>query len=144
VILGHQSEPDCNTESIRVSAASNLYLSKPGAVACGLPSRERKNLGNTGEETLTWAEDQLQFIPIPTPRWPDEIPTTLKLILFTDKLFGTHVCGEQVFDEGWKLLDEDRRYYYDCLHAAQSRQVEIALNKCALSQSNSMLLVTAR
>ncbi|MBV8887084.1 MAG: diflavin flavoprotein, partial [Chroococcidiopsidaceae cyanobacterium CP_BM_RX_35] len=52
-------------------------------------------------------------------------------ILFTDKLFGTHVCGEQVFDDGWKLLDEDRRHYYDCLHAAQSRQVATALDKIA-------------
>lgn len=76
---------------------------------------------------------QLQFIPIPTPRWPDELCTydPETRVLFTDKLLGAHVCGDQVFDEGWKLLDEDRRYYYDCLHAAQSRQVEIALDKFA-------------
>lgn len=68
------------------------------------------------------------------PRWPDELCTydPETRILFTDKLFGAHVCGEQVFDEGWKLLDEDRRYYYDCLHAAQFRQVTIALDKFAL------------
>ncbi|HEY9902084.1 MAG TPA: diflavin flavoprotein, partial [Candidatus Sericytochromatia bacterium] len=46
-----------------------------------------------------------------------------------DKLFGCHVCADEVFDENWKRLDEDRRFYYDCLHAAQSRQVEVALDK---------------
>jgi flavorubredoxin len=60
----------------------------------------------------------------------DFVPTTQQTrILFTDKLFGCHVCGDEIFDESWKLLDEDRRFYYDCLHAAQSRQVEVALDK---------------
>jgi flavin reductase (DIM6/NTAB) family NADH-FMN oxidoreductase RutF/flavodoxin len=50
-------------------------------------------------------------------------------ILYTDKLFGAHICGDQVFDEGWEVFSEDRRYYYDCLMAPHARQVETALDK---------------
>jgi flavin reductase (DIM6/NTAB) family NADH-FMN oxidoreductase RutF len=50
-------------------------------------------------------------------------------ILYTDKLFGAHICSDQVFDEGWEIFNEDRRYYYDCLMAPHARQVETALDK---------------
>ncbi|HEY9906848.1 MAG TPA: diflavin flavoprotein [Thermosynechococcaceae cyanobacterium] len=84
------------------------------------------------EETLDLGNGhRLQFFFVPTPRHPDALctydPTTR--ILFTDKLFGAHVCDESVLDENWRKLDEDRRYYFDCLHAAQARQVEAALEK---------------
>ncbi|MBF2046149.1 MAG: diflavin flavoprotein [Elainella sp. C42_A2020_010] len=74
---------------------------------------------------------QLQFRFVPTPRHPDEICTydPASGILFTDKLFGAHVCGDEVFDAHWRSLSEDRRYYFDCLHAAQVPQVEAALDK---------------
>jgi flavorubredoxin len=70
------------------------------------------------EETLDLGNGhQLQFISVPTPRWPDGLCTydPASRILFTDKLFGCHVCADEVFDENWKRLDEDRRFYYDCL-----------------------------
>jgi flavorubredoxin/flavin reductase (DIM6/NTAB) family NADH-FMN oxidoreductase RutF len=73
----------------------------------------------------------LQFAFVPTPRWVDELcifdPATQ--ILYTDKLFGAHVCDDSIFDDHWKQLDEDRHYYFDCLHAAQSKQVEDAIDK---------------
>lgn len=138
VILGHVNPNRTVTLKALLELAPQITFicSKPGAVALrtAFPERELKISVARGEETLDLGRGhQLQFIPIPTPRWPDELCTydPETRILFTDKLFGAHVCGEQVFDEGWKLLDEDRRYYYDCLHAAQSRQVEIALDKFA-------------
>jgi flavin reductase (DIM6/NTAB) family NADH-FMN oxidoreductase RutF len=85
-----------------------------------------------GDDTLDLGQGhQLQFIPVPTPRWPDGLCTydPRSRVLFTDKFFGAHVCGDAILDENWKQLDEDRRYYFDCLHAAQSRQVEVALDK---------------
>ncbi|MBD2539040.1 diflavin flavoprotein [Coleofasciculus sp. FACHB-SPT36] len=85
-----------------------------------------------GEETLDLGKGHhLQFIPTPSPRWPDALCThdSLTEILYTDKLFGAHVCGDQVFDEGWTVFSEDRRYYYDCLMAPHARQVETALDK---------------
>ena len=74
---------------------------------------------------------RLQFRFVPTPRHPDALaiydPETR--ILYTDKLFGAHVCDDAVFDEHRKLLEDDRRYYFDCIHAAQAPQVEAALDK---------------
>ncbi|PZV14852.1 MAG: flavin oxidoreductase [Leptolyngbya sp.] len=74
---------------------------------------------------------ELQFRFVPTPRHPDALciydPATR--VLYTDKLFGAHVCDDAVFDEHWKTLGNDRRYYFDCLHAAQAPQVEAILDK---------------
>ncbi|MBD2771763.1 diflavin flavoprotein [Iningainema tapete] len=137
VILGHVNPNRCVTLKALLELAPQVTLicSKAGAVALRAAfNRELKINVARGEEVLDLGKGhELQFIPHPTPRWPDELYTYDKQtrILFTDKLFGVHVCGDEVFDEGWKRLDEDRRFYYDCLHAAQSRQVEIALDKFA-------------
>ncbi|OKH19332.1 diflavin flavoprotein [[Limnothrix rosea] IAM M-220] len=85
-----------------------------------------------GESTLEIHHGHpLVLTTVPTPRWIDGLctfdPTTQ--ILYTDKLFGVHVCSDAVFDEAWKELDGDRRYYFDCLHAPQSKSVEKALEK---------------
>lgn len=85
-----------------------------------------------GEETIDIGKDhQLEFIPTPNPRFPDELCTFDRKtqILYTDKLFGTHVCGDQVLDEGWKIYTEDRRYYFDCLLAPYAKQISTALEK---------------
>lgn len=80
---------------------------------------------------------QLQFRFTPTPRHPDQICIydPASGILFTDKFFGTHVCGDEVTDAHWRLLSDDRRYYFDCLHAAQAPQVEAAIDKLAAFQA---------
>ena len=86
------------------------------------------------EETIDLGQGHiLQFIPTPTPRYPDGVCTydQATRILYTDKLFGAHLCEESIFDEKWKLLDDDRRYYFDCIHASQFKQVEAALAKLA-------------
>lgn len=87
-----------------------------------------------GEDTLDLGQGhQLQFITTPTPKWPDGLITydTLTQILFTDKFFGAHVCGDQIADEGWTIYDEDRRFYFDSLHAPQAKQVISTLDKIA-------------
>ncbi|HEY9672587.1 MAG TPA: diflavin flavoprotein [Waterburya sp.] len=140
VILGHINPNRMVTLKALLELAPQVTFvcSKPGAIALQSALREYQ------EQLKIWiprAEDtldlgrghQLQFISIPTPRWPDGLCTydPESRILFTDKLFGCHVCGDEVLDENWKRLDEDRRFYYDCLHASQSRQVEVALDKLA-------------
>ena len=88
-----------------------------------------------GKETLDLGQGHcLTFIAVPTPRWPDGLCAydAKTRILYTDKLFGAHVCDDSVFDDNWKQLDDDRRYYYDCLHAAQAQQVSANLDKFAL------------
>ncbi|WP_324281546.1 diflavin flavoprotein [Cyanobacterium aponinum UTEX 3222] len=76
-------------------------------------------------------EHQLDFITTPNPRYPDQLLTFDKKtdIFYTDKLFGSHVCGDQIFDEGWQVYFEDRRYYFDCVIAPYSNQVSKALEK---------------
>ncbi|MEM9771168.1 MAG: diflavin flavoprotein [Cyanobacteria bacterium P01_D01_bin.73] len=73
----------------------------------------------------------LEFLRIPTPRWPDGLATfdRASRILFSDKFYGAHVCGDQVLDEGWKIYEDDRRFFFDSLHAPQLRQVNAALDK---------------
>ncbi|MEM7771751.1 MAG: diflavin flavoprotein [Cyanobacteria bacterium P01_E01_bin.6] len=76
---------------------------------------------------------RLQFVPIPTPRYPGGLATydPKTEILYSDKFFGAHICGEEIFDEGLEAFHEDRRYYFDCLMAPHARQVETALEKIA-------------
>lgn len=86
------------------------------------------------EEVLDLGDGhELQFRFVPTPRHPDALciydPATR--ILFTDKLFGAHVCDEAVFDRNWRALEADREYYFNCLHAAQAPQVDAVLEKLA-------------
>ncbi len=74
---------------------------------------------------------QLKFISVTTPRWVDGLCTydPQTKILYTDKFFGAHLCDDSIFDENWKQLDLDRRFYFDCLHATQIRQLKAALAK---------------
>ena len=74
---------------------------------------------------------RLQFISAITPRWVDGlcIYDPQSQILFTDKFFGAHVCDESIFDNDWKQLNSDRRFYFDCLHASQTKQLEAILAK---------------
>ncbi|MBO3457758.1 diflavin flavoprotein [Aetokthonos hydrillicola Thurmond2011] len=138
IILGHINPNRCATLKALLELAPQVTFicSKAGAVALRTAFKEQELKINVprAEELIDLGKGhQLQFIAVPTPRWPDELYTYDQgtRILFTDKLFGTHVCDDQIFDEGWKHLDEDRQHYYDCLHAAQSRQVETALDKFA-------------
>ena len=104
------------------------------ALRSAFPAWNLRIIVVNSEETIDLGQGHiLQFIPTPTPRYPDGLCTydQATRILYTDKLFGAHLCEESVFDEKWKLLDDDRRYYFDCIHASQFKQVEAALDKLA-------------
>ncbi|MBW4521279.1 MAG: diflavin flavoprotein [Scytolyngbya sp. HA4215-MV1] len=138
VILGHINPNRLVTLKALLEYAPQVTLvcSKPGAISlkAAFPNRELQIYAVRGEEVLDLGDGhELQFIPTPTPRWPDGLCTydPATRILYSDKLFGAHICSDVVFDENWKLLDEDRRYYFDCLHAAQARRVQAALDKFA-------------
>ena len=136
VILGHVNPNRAFTLKalLKVAPQITFVTSNPGAInlRTALPDTELKILVIKGEETLDLGKGHnLQFIPTPNPRYPDELCTYDQQteILYTDKLFGAHICGDQVFDEGWEIFNEDRRYYYDCLMAPNARQVETGLDK---------------
>ncbi len=149
VILGHINPNRFATLLKLLQLAPHLIVvcSNPGAVTLrALLESAAKDKDNPqtipepeiyvvkGQETLDLGKGhKLQLIPTPTPRWPDGIcaydPKTA--ILYSDKFFGAHVAGEQVYDDGGKLFEVDRKYYYDCLMATQISQVEIALERLA-------------
>lgn len=138
VILGHVNQNRAVTLKALLEIAPQIAFitSKPGEIGLRslFPDEELNIKVVRGEETLDLGKGhELKFLATPSPRWPDEICTYdfQTKILFTDKLFGAHVCGDQVFDEGWSIYSEDRRYYYDCLHASQAKQVLAALDKLA-------------
>lgn len=138
VILGHVNPNRAVSLKALLDLAPQITFvcSNPGAIALknAFPEEELNILLVKGEETLDIGKGHhLEFIPTPSPRWPDQLCTydPQTKILFTDKLFGAHICGDQVFDEGWTIFQEDRRYYFDCLMAPHARQVETALDKLA-------------
>ena len=136
VILGHVNPNRAVTLKALLELAPQITFvcSNPSAINLrgALPDHDLKITVMRGEETLDLGKGHhLQFIPTPSPRWPDELCTYDQKteILYSDKLFGAHICGDQVFDEGWETFNEDRRYYYDCLMAPHARQIETALDK---------------
>ncbi|MDZ8259391.1 diflavin flavoprotein [Nostoc sp. ChiQUE01b] len=138
VILGHVNPNRAATLKALLEIAPQITFvcSNPGAINLrgALENRDLQILVMRGEETLDLGNGHnLQFIPTPNPRYADQLCTydPQTEILYTDKLFGAHVCGDQVFDEGWEVYNEDRRYYFDCLMAPHARQVETALDKLA-------------
>ncbi|MEH2046964.1 diflavin flavoprotein [Nostoc sp.] len=136
VILGHVNPNRAATLKALLEIAPQITFvcSNPGAInlRAALENPDLQILVMRGEETLDLGNGHnLQFIPTPNPRYADQLCTydPQTEILYTDKLFGAHVCGDQVFDEGWEVYNEDRRYYFDCLMAPHARQVETTLDK---------------
>ena len=138
VILGHINPNRAATLKALLEIAPQITFvcSNPGAInlRAALEKDDLQILVMRGEDTLDLGKGHhLQFIPTPNPRYADELCTwdPQTEILFSDKLFGAHICGDQVFDEGWEVFNEDRRYYFDCLMAPHARQIETALEKLA-------------
>lgn len=136
LILGHVNPNRVVTIKALLSLAPHLTLvcSNPAAQSLEklLEEQPYKIKIIKGEDRLDLGQGhQLEFIPTPNPRFPDQLCTydPQTEILFTDKLFGAHVCGDQVLDEGWTVYNEDRRYYFDCLLAPSAKQVTNALDK---------------
>jgi flavorubredoxin/flavin reductase (DIM6/NTAB) family NADH-FMN oxidoreductase RutF len=136
LILGHVNPNRIATLKILLEKIpqAKITLSNPASIVLqeNLPQPPQNLQIVKGDDELDLGQGHiLQFIPAPTPRYPDSLCTydTKTQILFSDKYFGTHVCGDQVFDEGFQVIQEDRRYYYDCLMAPNARQVEKIVDK---------------
>ena len=135
VILGHVNPNRAATlKALREIAPQITFVcSNPGAINLrGALTQDLPIMVMRGDESLDLGKGHnLLFIPTPNPRYPDQLCTydSQTEILYSDKLFGAHICGDQVFDEGWEIFIEDRRYYFECLMAPHARQVETALDK---------------
>ncbi|MGH1394691.1 MAG: flavin reductase [Trichormus sp.] len=138
VILGHVNPNRAATLKALLEVAPQITFvcSNPGAINLrgALENQDLPILIMRGDETLDLGKGHhLQFIPTPNPRYADALCTydPQTEILYSDKLFAAHICGDQVFDEGWQSINEDRRYYFDCVIAPHAKQVETALDKLA-------------
>jgi flavorubredoxin/flavin reductase (DIM6/NTAB) family NADH-FMN oxidoreductase RutF len=138
IVLGHVNPNRAATLKVLLERApkATIVCSNPAAVALrdlfsdNVPPLHI--IKGTGDERLDLGQGhKLQFLPLTTPRYPDGLCTydPQTQIAYTDKFFGAHICGDQIFDEGWTVFLEDRRYYFDCLMAPYARQVAIALDK---------------
>jgi flavorubredoxin/flavin reductase (DIM6/NTAB) family NADH-FMN oxidoreductase RutF len=138
VILGHINPNRGETlkKLLEVAPQITFVCSNPAAIALPviLERDDLKIINIKGDDSIDLGQGHiLKFILAPTPRWPDRLLTydTKTQVLYSDKLFGCHVCGDQVLDEGWEAYAEDRRYYFDCLMAPAAKQIEAALDKIA-------------
>jgi flavorubredoxin/flavin reductase (DIM6/NTAB) family NADH-FMN oxidoreductase RutF len=87
-----------------------------------------------GEETLDLGKGhQLKFWTSPTLRWPDHLCTydPATNILFSDKLFGCHVCADQIYDEHRSALLPDQQHYFQSVFARSAPQVETIIARLA-------------
>ena len=138
VILGHINPNRASTLKalLKIAPQAQIVCSNPGAISLNkiLPDLELNVRVIKGEDTLDLGQGHtLEFILTPNPRYPDHLCTydPKTAVLYTDKIFGCHVCGDRVFDEGWTVDLEDRRYYFDCLMAPHARQIMASLDKLA-------------
>ncbi|BAZ53918.1 flavin reductase domain-containing protein [Nostoc sp. NIES-4103] len=136
IVLGHVNPNRRATLEVLLAQAPQVTLicSRPAAntLKTAFPDWESRIQAVRYNDTLDLGQGhELSFITVPTPRWPDGLCTydPATKILYTDKFFGAHICEDTLFDEDWKALDAERRYYFDCLHAPQAKQVEAALDK---------------
>ncbi len=138
LILGHINPNRASTLQalLKIAPQIKIICSNPGAISLGkiLPEVQLDIQIIKGEDTLDLGQGHvLEFVPTPNPRYPDHLCTydPQTEVLYTDKIFGCHVCGDRVFDEGWTVDTEDKRYYFDCLMAPHARQIMASLDKLA-------------
>ena len=85
-------------------------------------SGQKLDLGNGHE---------LEFVSAPNLHWPDTIFTYdhKTSILYTCDVFGMHYCDDRTYDENFTTIEEDFKYYYDCLMGPNARSVLSALKR---------------
>ncbi|AFZ58073.1 flavin reductase [Anabaena cylindrica FACHB-243] len=85
---------------------------------------DRLDLGNGHE---------FEFVIAPNLHWPDTIFSFdhKTQTLFTCDAFGLHYCTESTFDDDLAAIEEDFKYYYDCLMGPNSRSVLSAMKRMA-------------
>ncbi len=134
IILGHVNSNRMATLAALVELApqAKIVCSHPAVntLKASFPDWDSRLLAVRGDIHLDLGQGhRLQFLAVPTPRWPDGLCTydPATQILYTDKLLGAHVCSAALLDQDWRQLEADRRYYFDCLHAPQAKQVADAL-----------------
>jgi flavorubredoxin/flavin reductase (DIM6/NTAB) family NADH-FMN oxidoreductase RutF len=73
----------------------------------------------------------INLLSAPTPRWPGALMAFEETtgLLMSGKFFSAHLCSQDWAEANRSSTEEDRRYFYDCLMAPMTRQVEAVLNR---------------
>lgn len=76
---------------------------------------------------------EFEFVIAPNLHWPDTIFSFdhKTQTLFTCDAFGMHYCSDSTFDDDLAAVEEDFKYYYDCLMGPNARSVLSALKRMA-------------
>ncbi|MEO1591963.1 MAG: flavodoxin domain-containing protein, partial [Cyanobacteria bacterium J06632_22] len=136
VILGHVNANRLETLKVLLEKAPQVTVVCSNPAALAIRAAELDPVPNLqvvkGDDNLPLGQRHLlQFVLTPTPRWPDSLCTydLESEILYSDKFFSAHVCGDLIYDSEPSDLLEDQRYYFDCVMAPNAKQVETALEK---------------
>ncbi|MEY2977013.1 MAG: hypothetical protein RLZZ435_1152, partial [Cyanobacteriota bacterium] len=91
----------------------------------------KKQQVKSGDTLELGADHVLEFVSAPNLHWPDTIFTYDRKteILYTCDAFGMHYCSDATYDEDFKTIEGDFRYYYDCLMGPNARSVLSALKR---------------
>lgn len=134
IVLGHTNPNRIKTLKVLLELApqATIVCSLPAALTLKSAEIEHPIQTVKGGNDLDLGQGHhLEFIATPTPRWPDGMCTydSYTEVMYSDKFFGAHICGEDEYDLNRETLLEDQQYYFDCLMAPNARQVETALEK---------------
>lgn len=142
IVLGHTNPNRIKTLKalLPLTPHATVICSNPAAITLkGAFQADETNLSNPIEPVKSGTLQDLdlgqghhlQFVLVPTPRWPDGMCTydSYSEVLFSGKLFGAHLCSDEAYDLERKNLLEDQQYYFDCLMAPNAKQVSVALER---------------
>ncbi len=136
IILGHVNVNRVATLKalLDLSSQFTIVCSNPAALTLRalLQTRSLKIAVVRGEETLDLGQGhQLRFWTSPTLRWPDHLCTydPAGQILFSNKLFGSHICIDQVLDENRSALLEDQEHYFRSVFARTASQMTTIVDR---------------
>lgn len=82
-------------------------------------------------ETLSLGRRTLKFITAPFLHWPDTIFTYVEEegVLFTCDVFGSHYCGEGMFNDDTGDFMEELKYYFEVIMGPFKKYVLQAMDK---------------
>ncbi|MEA5464359.1 diflavin flavoprotein [Leptothoe sp. PORK10 BA2] len=137
IILGHINPNRLETLQHLISKAPQVTIVCSNPVAIAIQSAELslqmplQIIKNADDDLDLGQGHRLQFMTVPTPRWPGGLSTydTGTYTLFTDKFFAAHICSDEAYDLNWSDLLPDRRYYFDTVMAPNAKQVTTVLEK---------------
>ena len=134
IVLGHTNPNRIKTLEalLELAPQAEIVCSNPAAIALKAANIDHPiQPVKSGSDLDLGQGHHLEFIPVPTPRYPDGMCSydSYSEVLFTDKFFGAHICSDDAYDLNRETLLEDQQYYFDCLMAPNAKQVETALEK---------------